>query len=76
MTCTYSLKWVWKVEFLIFLIGIVYTLYIISIYLDVKKFLPTSGFKCIDPKESDFNKYTSNVSKGCVLEVEYPKELR
>ena len=39
--------------------------------------LPTSGFKWIDPKEFDLNKYTSNSSKGCVLEVdlEYPKEL-
>ena len=38
------------------------------------KFLPTSGFKWID----DLNKYTSNSSKGCALEVdlEYPKELR
>ena len=34
--------------------------------------------KWIDPKEFDLNKYTSNSSKGCVLEVdlEYPKELR
>ena len=42
------------------------------------KFLPTSGFKWIDPKEFDLNKYTSNSSKGCVLEVdlEYPKELQ
>ena len=41
------------------------------------KFLPTSSFKWIDPKEFDLNKYTSNSSKGCVLEVdlEYPKEL-
>ena len=40
------------------------------------KFLPTSGFKWIDPKEFDMNKYTSNILKGCVLEVdlEYPKE--
>ena len=31
----------------------------------------------IDPKEFDLNKYTSNSSKGFVLEVglEYPKEL-
>ena len=44
----------------------------------MSKFLPTSGFKWIDPKEFDLNKYTSNSSKGCVLEVdlEYPKELR
>ena len=56
------------------------------IYLDannfygyaMSKYLPTSRFKWIDPKEFDLNKYTSNSSKGCVLEVdlEYPKELR
>ena len=56
------------------------------IYLDannlvgyaMSKFLPTSAFKWIDPKEFDLNKYTSNSLKGCVLEVdlEYPKELR
>ena len=56
------------------------------IYLDVNnlydyamsKFLPRSGFKWIDPKEFDLNKYISNSSKGCVLEVnlKYPKELR
>ena len=41
------------------------------------KFLPTSGFKGIVSKEFDLNKYTSNSSKGCVLEVdlEYSKEL-
>ena len=40
--------------------------------------LPTSRFKWIDPKEFNLNKYTSNSSKGCLLEVyvEYPKELR
>ena len=44
----------------------------------MSKFLPTGGFKWIDPKEFDLNKYTSNSSKGCVLEVdlEYLKELR
>ena len=44
----------------------------------MSKFLPTSGFKWIDLKELDLNKYTSNSLKGCVLEVnlEYPKELR
>ena len=43
----------------------------------MSKFLPTSDFKCMDPKEFDLNKYNSNSSKGCVLEVdlEYPKEL-
>ena len=42
------------------------------------KLLPTSGFKWIDPKEFDLNKYTSNNLKGCVLEVdlEYPEKLR
>ena len=31
----------------------------------------------VNPKEFDWNKYTNNSSKGCVLEVdlEYPKEL-
>ena len=44
----------------------------------MSKFLPTRGFKWIDPKEFDLNQYTSNSSKGCVLKVdlEYPKELR
>ena len=43
----------------------------------MSKFLPTSGFKWIYPKKFDLNKYTSNSSKGCVLEVdlEYPEEL-
>ena len=53
------------------------------IYLDASnlngyemfKFLETSRFKWINPKEFSLNKYTSNSSKGCVLEVdlEYPK---
>ena len=56
------------------------------IYLDANnlddyamcRFLPTIGFKWIDPKEFDLNKYHSNSPKGCVLEVdlEYPKELQ
>ena len=56
------------------------------IYLDasnfygyaMSKFLPTSGFRSVDPKELYWNKYTSNSSKGCILEVdyEYPKELQ
>ena len=56
------------------------------IYLDannlygyaMSKFLPTSGFKWIDPKKSLLNKYTRNSLKGCALEVdlEYPKELQ
>ena len=43
----------------------------------MSKFLPTIGFRWIDAKEFDLNKYSSNSSKGCVLEVdlEYPKEL-
>ena len=44
----------------------------------MSKFPPTSGFKWIDPKEFDLNKYISNSPKGCALEadLEYPKELR
>ena len=44
----------------------------------MSKLLPASGFKWIDPKQFHLNKYTSNSSKGCVLEVnlKYPKELR
>ena len=44
----------------------------------MSKSLPTSGFKWIDLKEFDLNKYTINSSKGFVLEVdlEYPKKLR
>ena len=40
----------------------------------MSKLIPTSGFKWIYPKEFDLDKYTSNSSKGCVLEVdfEYP----
>ena len=49
------------------------------IYLDVNnlycyamfKFLPTSGFKWIDPKKLDFNKYTSNSPKGRILKVDF-----
>ena len=43
----------------------------------MSKFLPTSALRWIDPKEFHLNKYTSNSSKGCVLEVdpEYFKEL-
>ena len=54
------------------------------VYLDANNlygyamFPPKSGFKWIHLKEFDLNKYTSNSSEGCVLEVdlEYPKELR
>ena len=44
----------------------------------LSKFLPTCGFKWIDPKEFDSNRYTSDSSKVCVLEVdlEYPEESR
>ena len=55
------------------------------IYLDandlydyaMSKFLPTSPFKWIDPKQFDLNKYSRNSSKACVLEVnlEYPNKL-
>ena len=33
----------------------------------ISKFLPTSGFKRIDPKEFDLNKYTCNSSKKDVF---------
>ena len=41
-------------------------------------FLPTSGFRWINPKEFDLNKYNKYSSKDCVLEanVDYPEELR
>ena len=49
-----------------------------SLCYALSKFLRARGFKWIDPKEFELNKYTSSGSKGCVLEVdlEYPKELR
>ena len=37
----------------------------------MSKFPPTSGFKCMDPKEFDLNKYTRNCSKGCALVVDF-----
>ena len=45
---------------------------------EISKFLLTSGFKWINPRAFDLNKYTSNSSKKCVLEadLDYPKELR
>ena len=44
----------------------------------MSKVLPTNGFKLIDPKELDSNKYSSNSLKDCILEVdlEHSKELR
>ena len=44
----------------------------------MSKFLPTSGFKWIDPKDFDLIKSSSNSSKSCVLEVYFkcPKESR
>ena len=46
-----------------------------TIYMVICKFLPTSGFQWIDPKEFNLNKYTTNSSRGYALEVdfEYPK---
>ena len=43
----------------------------------MSKFLPTSRFKLINPKEFDWNKYSSNSLKRFVLKVdlEYAKEL-
>ena len=44
----------------------------------MSKLFPTSGFKWINSKEFDWNKYSSNSLKGCVLEVDLktPKGLR
>ena len=44
----------------------------------MSKFLPTTVFKRIDPKEFESNKYTSNSWYVCVLEIDlrYPKELQ
>ena len=44
----------------------------------MSKFLPKNGFKWMDPKEFDLNKYTRISSKECVVEfdLEYSKELR
>ena len=44
----------------------------------MSKFLPTSRFTWIDPKDFNSNKYSSNNSKGCVSDVnlEYSEELR
>ena len=36
-------------------------------------FLPTSGYKWMDPKEFDLNKYTSNILK---VDLEYSNELQ
>ena len=36
----------------------------------MSKFLPTSGFKWIDTKDFDSNRYSCNSSKGGVLEVD------
>ena len=36
----------------------------------MSKFLPTSESKRIDTKNIDSNKYSSNSSQGCVLEVD------
>ena len=35
----------------------------------MSKFLSTSGFKWIDTKEFDLNKYASDSSNECALEV-------
>ena len=63
-----------------------YIIFIFYIHLDASnlygyampKILPARALKWMDPKEFDLNKYTSNSSKGCVLEInlEYPKELQ
>ena len=83
----YSLKKVWEVEFFIFLIDIVKPTISIwnlmtqnkdqNIVIQFLNFFQQVGFNRIDPKEFDLNKYISNSSNRCGLEVdlEYPKEL-
>ena len=41
-------------------------------------FFQQAALRSVDPKKLYWNKYTSNSSKGCILEVdyEYPKELQ
>ena len=58
--------------------NILYTQVQIIYMIILSEFLPIGGFKWIGPKEFDLNKYTSNSSTGCVLEVdlEYPKQFR
>ena len=43
----------------------------------MSKFRSLKGFKWIDPKDYNLNKYTGNSSKGYVFKanLEYPKEL-
>ena len=43
----------------------------------MSKLPATGGFKWINPKDFDSNKYTSNSLNSCVLEVDlgYPKGL-
>ena len=38
----------------------------------MSQFLPTSGFRWIDPKEFNLNRYTSNSS----IDLEYTNKLR
>ena len=55
-----------------------YVIYLCANNLYAKfRFLPISGFKWINRKELDSNKYSSNSVKCFVLEVDlgYPKEL-
>ena len=44
----------------------------------MSRFLPTSRFNSIGPKDFDSNKYSSNSSKGFVSEIgfQYSKEVR
>ena len=43
----------------------------------MSKFLPTTEFNWIDPKDFDLNKYTRNSSKRCLrkVDLEYSKKL-
>ena len=36
----------------------------------MSKFLPTKGFKYVDPKDFGLSKYCTNSSTDCILEVD------
>ena len=57
--------------------NIIYLDAIVYMAMQYLNFFQQVDLKWIDPKKFNLNKYNSNSSKGCVLEVdlEYPKEL-
>ena len=41
----------------------------------MSKFLAKSGLKWMHPKDADLDKFSTNISENCILEIdlEYPK---